>query len=389
MIANHIREKMQSGSWIRDMFEKGAELKKIYGDDMVFDLTLGNPDVPAPDEVNRAIIARASMGNNIHGYMSNAGYPEIRSLIADMEAKRSGVPVTMENVTMCVGAAGGLNCVFKAILNPGDEVLVQAPYFVQYGGYVDNHGGQLKVVPAKLPDFDLDPQLIGSYITPKTKAVIINSPNNPTGVVYSRETLEALEQVLTAKEKEFGTDIYLVSDEPYREIVYDGVEVPPVMSIFHNAIVVYSYSKSLSLAGERIGYVAVSPNCSDVEALSAAIPYATRELGYTNAPGLFQYILKDCINCQTDVDAYKVRRDILMQGLQELGYEFPVPQGAFYIFMKTPTEDENEFINNYCLPRNVLAVPGRGFGCPGYMRVAYCVSEKTIRGAIEALRECK
>ncbi|MBR2902754.1 MAG: pyridoxal phosphate-dependent aminotransferase, partial [Clostridia bacterium] len=356
MIANHIREKMQSGSWIRDMFEKGAELKKIYGDDMVFDLTLGNPDVPAPDEVNRAIIARASMGNNIHGYMSNAGYPEIRSLIADMEAKRSGVPVTMENVTMCVGAAGGLNCVFKAILNPGDEVLVQAPYFVQYGGYVDNHGGKLKVVPAKLPDFDLDPQLIGSYITPKTKAVIINSPNNPTGVVYSRETLEALEQVLTAKEKEFGTDIYLVSDEPYREIVYDGVEVPPVMSIFHNAIVVYSYSKSLSLAGERIGYVAVSPNCSDVEALSAAIPYATRELGYTNAPGLFQYILKDCINCQTDVDAYKVRRDILMQGLQELGYEFPVPQGAFYIFMKTPTEDENEFINNYCLPRNVLAV---------------------------------
>lgn len=387
MISNHIRERMQSGSLIRDMFEKGTELKKIYGDTNVFDLTLGNPDVPAPEEVNRAIIARASMGNNIHGYMSNAGYSEIRSLIADLETKRSGVPITMKNVTMCVGAAGGLNCVFKAILDVGDEVLVQAPYFVQYGGYVDNFGGKLVVVPAKLPDFDLDPQLIASYITPRTKAIIINSPNNPTGVVYSRETLEALEQVLVEKEKEFGTDIYLVSDEPYREIVYDGVEVPPVMSIFHNAIVVYSYSKSLSLAGERIGYVAVSPNCSDGEALCEAIPFATRELGYTNAPALFQYILKDCINCRTNVEAYRVRRDILMQGLKDLGYEFPVPQGAFYIFMKTPTEDEDDFLNNFCLPRNVLAVPGRGFGCPGYVRVAYCVAEETIRGAMQALGE--
>ena len=385
MIANHIKTKMQAGSWIRDMFEKGTELKKIYGDDKVFDLTLGNPDVPSPKEVNESIAKRASMGDNIHGYMSNAGYPEIRALIADRESKRNGVNLTANNVTMCVGAAGGLNCVFKALLNPGEEVLVQAPYFVQYGGYVDNHGGKLVVVPAKVPDFDLDPELIGTYITDKTKAIIINSPNNPTGVVYSRETLEKLEKVLTEKEKEFGTDIYVVSDEPYREIVYDGVEVPPVMDIFHNAVIVYSYSKSLSLAGERIGYVAISPNCADVDALCAAVPFATRELGYTNAPALFQYVLKDCVDCQTDVDAYKVRRDILMEGLRELGYEFPEPQGAFYIFMKTPTEDENEFINDYCLPRNVLAVPGRGFGCPGYMRVAYCVSEETIKGAIKAL----
>ncbi len=386
MIANHIREKMQSGSWIRDMFEKGAELKKIYGEDKVFDLTLGNPDVPSPKEVNESIAKIATMGDNIHGYMSNAGFPEVRAIIADRESKRNGVTLTEKHVTMCVGAAGGLNCVFKALLNPGEEVLVQAPYFVQYGGYVDNHGGRLVVVPAKTPDFDLDPELIGQYVTEKTKAVIINSPNNPTGVVYSRETLEALERVLTAKEQEFGTEIYVVSDEPYREIVYDGAEVPPVMSIFHNAIVVYSYSKSLSLAGERIGYVAVSPNCADVEALCTAIPFATRELGYTNAPALFQNVLKDCVDSKTDVEAYKVRRDILMQGLQELGYEFPVPQGAFYIFMKTPTEDETEFINGYCLERNVLAVPGRGFGCPGYMRVAYCVSEETIRGAINPLR---
>jgi aspartate aminotransferase len=385
-VAKKIAEAAQRSSWIRQMFEEGARLADIHGCDAVSDLSIGNPNLEPPREFLKALedlVHDPAPGT--HGYMSNAGYAETRAAVATCMAKDQGVAVDAENVVMTCGAGGALNVIFKTILDPEDEVIVSRPYFVEYGAYADNHRGVLKVVDSR-PDFDLDPATIEAAIGPRTRAVLVNSPNNPTGRVYPEATIEALGQMLRRKSGETGRIIYLVSDEPYRRIVYDGVRVAPVMAAYENTIIASSYSKELSLAGERIGYVAACPSIARVDDLMEGLIMANRILGFVNAPALMQRIVTRLQGVTVDVTPYKRNRDVLYDELTKAGFTVNKPEGAFYLFPKSPLEDDVAFCREL-QERLVLVVPGSGFGLPGYFRMAYCVAPSVVDCALPAFRD--
>ncbi len=385
MISNKMKQLVAASSMIRAMFEEGKRLAAIYGEENVFDYSLGNPNVVPPEEVKEAIleILENESPNLVHGYMNNSGYEDVRGQIADFTNKKYHTNVSGKHIIMTVGAAGGLNIVFKTLLNPSDDVLVFAPFFGEYRNYASNFDANLVVVEADRTDFQLNLQALEATITPKTKIVIVNSPNNPTGVIYSKETLEGLAKVLRNKSEEFGHPIFLVSDEPYREIVYDGVEVPYLLNFYKNTIVGYSYSKSLSLPGERIGYLTVHPEIDDVDDVLSSLNVANRILGFVNAPSLFQRVVAKTLGAEVDVDIYKKNRDVLYNHLTGLGLEAVKPQGAFYLFVKSPIEDEVAFCEE-AKKHNLLLVPGSGFGCSGYVRLSYCISYERIMNSLPA-----
>ena len=388
MISEKMKPYVKNNSAIRMMFEEGNRLRAKYGADKVFDFSLGNPSVPAPDSVREAII---ELGNNtdptvLHEYMSNAGFEDVRQTIAESLNRRFDTKFSAKNLIMTVGAASGLNVILKTVLNPGEEVIVFAPYFLEYGAYVRNYDGVLVEISPDTTTFQPNLAEFEQKITPKTKAVIVNTPHNPTGVVYSEETIRKLSAILEAKQKEFGTVIYLISDEPYRELAYDGVEVPYLTKYYDNTVVGYSYSKSLSLPGERIGYLVIPDEADGSEELISAATIANRTLGCVNAPSLIQKVVAKCVDAKTDLAAYDKNRQALYNGLKECGFECIKPQGAFYLFVKSPVEDEKAFCEagkKY----NILMVPGSSFACPGYVRLAYCVSYDTIVNSLPEFKK--
>ena len=383
LIANRIRGPVEISSVVRAMFEEGKRLAAIHGAENVFDFSLGNPSVEPPEAIKQAIIEVVNEFNpmDLHGYMNNSGYEEVRQAIAAWLNRQHGTDFGPASIIMTVGAAGGLNVVFKTLLDPGDEVIVFVPFFGEYRFYVDNYGGQLVTVPPRAPQFQPDLEVFSQKISPRTKAVIINSPNNPTGVVYSEATIKELAAILRRKQQEFGADIYLISDEPYRELVYDGAWVPYLTKYYGNTIVGYSFSKSLSLPGERIGYLVIPSQAADFENIVTAANIATRILGFVNAPSLFQRIIPKCLDARVDIAAYNRNRELLYNGLISFGYQCVKPEGAFYLFIKTPIDDDVEFCNQ-AKQRNILMVPGTSYGCPGYARIAYCVAYDTIARAL-------
>lgn len=380
-IARKMEKSIETSSWIRKMFEAGAKLKALHGPENVFDFSLGNPNLEPPKAFQEAVEKIAAEKTpGLHGYMPNAGYPHVRQAIAKTVGSEQKKNVTPEDIIITCGAAGGLNVIFKAILNPGEEVVVPRPYFVEYGAYADNHGGRLVTVPTT-QDFSLDLAEISNKITDKTRIMLINSPNNPTGKTYTREELSLLGELLRQKSKEFGKEIYLVSDEPYTRIVFDGTQVPPVFCAYENTIVATSHSKDLSLPGERIGYVTVNPESRYREKLVGAMTLANRILGFVNAPAMIQRVLPHIQGARVDVDAYRRKRDIFCEGLSRAGYEFTVPTGAFYIFPKSPIPDDVAFVARL-QEELILAVPGSGFGGPGHFRLAFCVGDDSIKKAM-------
>lgn len=379
MIADKMKALVKNSSAIRAMFEEGKIMSAKYGAENVYDFSLGNPNVPAPVQVKEAIIEEAEKEDPIvlHGYMSNAGYEDVRQAVAESINKKFDTAFSAKNIIMTVGAAGGLNVILKTLLNPGDEVIAIAPYFGEYNSYVSNFDGKLVVVSPNTETFQPNLTELEEKLTARTKAVIVNSPNNPTGVIYSEETIQAMAEILRKKQKEFGTDIYLISDEPYRELAYDGAEVPYLTKYYENAIIGYSFSKSLSLPGERIGYLVIPDEAADSEDVISAAGTATRILGYVNAPSLMQKAVAKCLDAQADVPYYDRNREDLYNGLKEMGFECIKPQGAFYLFMKSPVADEKVFCEA-AKKQHILIVPGSSFACPGYVRIAYCVAHETI-----------
>lgn len=362
---------MENSSWIRKMFEEGARLRSIHGDGNVFDFSLGNPDVAPPANVLKAMSELSATMN--HGYMPNAGYPDVRSRVAEYASELYETSLSADDIVMSCGAGGGLNVVLKAVTDPGDEIVAIPPYFVEYGFYAENHGGVLVTAPCG-PDFLPSLKNIEKAITAKTKAIIINSPNNPTGRIYPQAVLTGLNDLLKDR-----PDIVVISDEPYRKLVYDNIEVPSVLRHIPNSVVVTSASKELSLAGQRIGYIAVGPGVRNRQRLVAALVLATRILGFVNAPAVMQRVYAASLRETVDVSQYRRRRDLLTAILDRAGLAYVPPEGAFYLFVKSPLEDDVAFTNELVSER-ILAVPGKGFGYPGYVRFAYCVSEQTIRG---------
>ena len=389
MIAEKMKGLVANSSAIRAMFEEGNRLAGIYGAENVFDFSLGNPNVPAPEAVKKAIedLVENEDPLVLHGYTnSNSGYADVREAVAKSLNERFGTAFEGKNIIMTVGAAGGLNVILKTIINAGDEVLTFAPYFGEYRAYVNNFDGVLVEVSPNTVDFQPKLDEFEQKITPKTKAVIVNTPNNPTGVVYSEETIKKLAAIMEAKQKAYGTEIFLISDEPYRELVYDGAEVPYLTKYYDNTIVGYSYSKSLSLPGERIGYLVIPDEVADSEDMLSAANVANRILGFVNAPTLQQKIVKACLNEKTDISYYDRNREALYNGLKECGFDCIKPEGAFYLFVKSPVENEKEFCEagkKY----NILMVPGSSFACPGYVRLAYCVSYETIVNSLPKFAE--
>lgn len=387
MISDKMMEFVKGSSAIRAMFEEGKKMAQQYGAENVYDFSLGNPNVPAPKAVNDTI--KEILDNEdsvfIHGYMNNSGYEDVRNVIALSLNKRFGMSFDENNIIMTVGAAGGLNVMMKTLLNPGDEVIAFAPYFGEYRSYVGNYDGKLVVISPDTENFQPKFDEFEEKITDRTRAVIINNPNNPTGVVYSEETMEKLSEIMERKQKQFGTDIYLISDEPYRELVYDGVTVPYPAKYYRNTIIGYSYSKSLSLPGERIGYLAIPSEISDFENVSAAANVATRILGFVNAPSLMQRVVAKCVDEEVDITPYNKNRELLYNSLKEYGFECVKPQGAFYLFVKSPAEDEKLFVDA-AKKHNILIVPGSSFACPGYVRLAYCVAYDTIKNSLPGFK---
>lgn len=388
MIAEKMKGFVKNSSVIRAMFEEGKRLSAIYGVDQVYDFSLGNPNVAAPEAVKTAICEILAQENPVetHGYMNNSGYEEVRAAIAESLNRRFGTEFDENSIVMTVGAAGGLNVILKTLLNPGDEVLVFAPFFGEYRSYVENYDGVLKTVPADRETFQPNLQVFESMITEKTKAVIVNSPNNPSGVVYSEDTVRELARILREMEQKYGTSIYLISDEPYRELVYDQREVPYLTNYYHNTVVGYSYSKSLSLPGERIGYLVLPKELDDAQDIRSAANVATRILGFVNAPSLMQKAVARCLEEKVDLDYYDRNRKALCDGLERCGFSFVRPQGAFYLFMKSPVEDEAMFCEK-AREYRILMVPGSSFACPGYVRMAYCVAYETIMNAMPGFRK--
>ncbi len=387
MISEKMRPLAENNSVIRVMFEEGKRLAAIYGAENVYDFSLGNPNVPAPDEVKESIleILEEEESAFVHGYMSNAGYEDVRETIADSLNARFGTSFGVNNILMTVGAASGLNVILKTVLEPGDEVIVFAPYFVEYGNYVRNYDGTLVVISPNTEDFQPNLEELKEKITLRTRAVIINTPNNPTGVVYSAQTLERLAEILRQKKEEFGTEILLISDEPYRELAYDGAEVPYVTRYYEDTVICYSYSKSLSLPGERIGYLVIPDELQDSREVFTAATIANRVLGSVNAPSLMQRVIKRCIEkgAHVNLAAYDRNRNRLYEGLKDWGFSCIRPEGAFYLFVKSPIPDEQEFCRQAAKYR-LLLVPGTSFACPGYVRIAYCVSYEQIERSMPA-----
>lgn len=383
MISNKMVGLVQNSSVIRAMFEEGKRLADIYGAENVYDFSLGNPSVEPPKEIKEEILNIINMedANLVHGYMSNSGYQDVRTAIADSINKRFHTSFTEENIIMTVGAAGGLNVILKTLLNPGDEVIVFAPFFGEYRNYVDNFDGKLVVVSPGTNDFQPNLAEFETKITEKTKAVIVNTPNNPTGVVYPEATIKGLADVLNRKQKELGNSIYIISDEPYRELVYDGVEVPYLTKYYNNTIVGYSFSKSLSLPGERIGYLVIPNEVDDYTNVVGAANVANRILGFVNAPSLMQRVVAKCLDAEVDVASYNRNRELLYNSLREYGYTCIKPEGAFYLFVKALEEDDKAFAAA-AKKHNILIVPGSSFGCPGYCRIAYCVAYDTIKHSL-------
>jgi aspartate aminotransferase len=381
-VAKRIKEMMSGSSWIRRMFEAGLKLKAVHGADSVCDFSLGNPNLAPPAAFTRELLR--VMGEEIpgkHGYMPNAGYPEVRESIAAHVSREQKVALKGEHVILSCGAGGGLNVAMKTILNPGDVVIASVPYFFEYSFYAENHGGMVELVRTK-EDFDLDVEEIARHITPKTAAVIINSPNNPSGQVYPAATIEALCEMLGERSREVGRSIYLLSDEPYRRIVYDGVSVPPILPRYRNSVVITSCSKDLSVPGERIGWIAVHPQADDLADLVNGMILCTRILGFVNAPSLMQRVVARTLGESVDVDVYKKKRDMLCRGLESFGYEFLRPKGTFYLLPKAPGGDDLGFVE--ALQRElILTVPGRGFALPGYFRIAFCVEDRVIEKSLE------
>ena len=380
-VAQKMLQFMEKSSWIRRMFEEGARLKKIHGEENVFDFSLGNPNVPPPEIVKdklRKVVQRDLPG--MHGYMPNAGLLETREAVSTYLCQEHCVSLGPDQVVATCGAAGALNIIFKALFDPGDELLVPAPYFVEYGFYADNHGGVLKTVPTR-EDFTLDLEAIEEAITERTKIILINSPNNPTGQIYSDAALQQLGTILSRKNLQYGRTIYLVSDEPYRKIVYDGREVPCIFQHYAHSIIATSYSKDLSIPGERIGFVAVHPDCDQSRELMGALSLANRILGFVNAPGLMQRLIIELQGICVDVDLYRRKRDRFVTGLKAAGYDLVVPPGAFYLFPRTPFADDVKFVR-LLQEENILVVPGSGFGGPGHFRIAYCVDDQTIERSL-------
>lgn len=384
-VAKKMRGFAENSSWIRKMFEEGAKMKAEFGADKVFDFSIGNPDVPPPAKfytVLRELAQNEQPG--IHGYMPNAGYPFVREALAKRLGAEQKVDLGAGDILMTCGAAGGLNVIFKALLDPGDEVMILSPFFVEYHFYIDNHGGVAKIVPTD-KDFNLDLGAIEQALSEKTKIVLINSPNNPTGQIYSAESLQQLGKMLDKAGERFNTSIYLVSDEPYRNIVFDGHQVPPLMTATTNAILASSYSKELSLPGERIGYLAVHPAMADKEAVIGALTLANRILGFVNAPALMQRAVTQLQDVAVDNTIYARRLEAFCKVLDEAGMSYVRPKGAFYLFPQTPIDDV-EFCR-LLAEQKILAVPGRGFGLPGHIRLAFCVDEKVIAGSVEGFKK--
>ncbi|MBF0226682.1 MAG: pyridoxal phosphate-dependent aminotransferase [Desulfobacterales bacterium] len=380
-ISRKIGIMLTRSSWIRKMFEEGAKLKAKYGADKVYDFSLGNPNLEPPPIFKEKLLEIINSSQpNSHAYMPNVGYPHVRKAVANYISKESKVDISENEIIMTCGAAGGINVALKAILDPGDEVISPAPYFAEYGFYVDNHGGLFKTVFSN-PDFTLDIDRIESTITEKTKAVIINSPNNPTGQVYSEESLSELGGLLREKSAKLNRTIYLISDEPYRKIVYDDTKIPYIYDIYEDSIIVHSYSKDISIPGERIGFIAISPKAQYKDDLFNAMAHANRILGFVNAPALIQKVVAEIQGITVDISEYKRKRDMLCEGLRSYGYNFIVPKGAFYVFPECPIPDDIRFVQGL-VEENILAVPGSGFGAPGYFRLAFCVSDETIINAI-------
>ncbi len=389
MISKKMESMVANSSAIRAMFEEGNRLAKIYGAENVFDFSLGNPNVPAPESVKKAIVEVLNEEDPValHGYTnSNAGYEDARQAVAGSLNSRFGTNFTVHNITMTVGAAGGLNVILKALLDPGDEVIVFAPYFGEYRSYVSNYDGVIVEISPNTENFQPKLDEFEKKITPKTRAVIVNTPNNPTGVVYSEEIIKKMAYIMENKQDEYGTDIYLISDEPYRELAYDGIEVPYLTKYYANTVVGYSYSKSLSLPGERIGYLVIPDEAADSGNLISAANVATRILGFVNAPTLQQRVVKACLNEKTDISFYDRNRETLYNGLRELGFDCIRPEGAFYMFVKSPAADEKAFCAA-AKKYNILLVPGSSFGCPGYVRIAYCVAYETIVNSLPKFKE--
>lgn len=375
---------MEQGSWIRRMFEEGVSLKQRYGEERVFDLSLGNPVMEPPLEFQQELKKLAENPRpGMHRYMENAGYPETRAAVAEQLSLETDVNFTMNDIVMTCGAAGALNVVLKTILNPGEEVIIFAPYFPEYINYIDNHGGVAKILPT---DEQFIPRLdaLESAVGAKTKAVLINSPNNPSGAVYGEDFMRQLGGLLNKKSGE--RPIFLISDEAYRKIIYDGLTYPPVWSHHRNSIVVTSHSKDLALPGERIGYIAVHPDCTDKQALIDGLIYCNRILGFVNAPALMQHLVRQLQAVTVSVAAYQKKRDFLYERLTLMGYSMMKPQGAFYMFPKSPLEDDVAFVRELQQFR-VLTVPGQGFGTPGYFRISYCVDDHTIEGSLDGFRK--
>jgi len=380
-LSKKIQGFITQSSWIRKMFEAGIQLKEQYGAENVFDFSLGNPNVPPPDRFQQVLRETAADDRpGVHAYMPNAGLSETRSAIARHLSHIHEMPITTDHIITTCGAGGALNVVFKTLLDPDDEVIIPTPFFVEYRFYIDNHDG-IPVLVSTNDDFSLDIAAVEKAITDKTKIVLINSPNNPTGAVYDADQIDALSRLLSDKSAALGREIYLVSDEPYRDIVYDGMIVPSVLSRYQNSIIATSYSKSLSIPGERIGYIALNPALSDRGAVTAGMVLCNRILGFVNAPALMQRVVARLQGVSVESTVYQKKRDLLYAGLTDIGYDVEKPVGAFYLFPRTPIDDDVAFVQ-VLQKYNILAVPGSGFGGPGHIRLSYCVDDTTITGAM-------
>lgn len=383
-ISKAMEKLMANSSVLRTMFEEGKQMAVKYGRENLFDFSLGNPSTPTPPEFNDAIrqVLDENDSFSLHSYMSNAGYEETRQAIADNLNERFGSHYGYKDITMTVGAANAIVATIKVLTDPGDEVVVFAPYFLEYGNYISNFGAVTKVVPANPPTFIPDPEAFRNTLSERTKAVIINNPNNPTGIVYDEDAIKMIASVLEEAQKEYGHSIYLITDEPYREIVYDGVQVPFIAGYYRNTLMAYSFSKAMSVPGERIGYLAVSPDADEADRISTGLGVAIRVIGCVNAPSLQQKTIIKVLDKFTDVSIYDTNRKILMAGLDKAGLEYVRPDGTFYLFVKTPTEDDREFSDRAKNKYHMLLSPGSAFCCPGYIRIAYCVARDTIERAL-------
>jgi len=385
-ISKKVRTAMEDSSWVRRMFEEGEELKHQYGEENVFDFSLGNPEMEPPSSLKRELKALADHPiTGMHRYMPNSGYSQTRNAIATFLKEETGLPFEEKHLVMTVGAAGGLNVALKALLDEGEEVIVPSPYFAEFKFYIDNAGGRMRPVETH-DDFSLNLKALEKAIGKKTKVVLINTPNNPTGVVYGGDSFERLGTLLKEKSQELGKTIHLITDEAYRRIIYDQVKLPIAFHYYPHTLRVTSHSKDLALPGERIGYVAVNPQCEDLDELMSALVFANRTLGFVNAPALMQRLVASLQRNSVNIRGYEDKRDLLYDSLVSFGYDVVKPQGAFYVFPKAPIADDLAFVKDL-QSRLILTVPGRGFGKPGYFRIAYCVEKKVIEGALPGFRE--